>query len=271
MNRPRIVITRALHQASELAERLRELGAEPVVLPSIELVPPSSFAALDRAMGELSSFHWLLFTSANAVEVFAQRLPAGVTSLPPIAAIGQATARAVERAGWQVELLPEQAVAESFVEALLPLAQQPDGSATRFLLVRAEQARDVLPEALAAARAEVVVAPAYATVIPEASRLAVQGEFAEGGSWPDAIAFTSSSTARHFVELLSSAGVEGESLAAKGMVLASIGPITSATMRELGLPPTVEASEATVASLARVLGEYLRIGKLDDPTETVSQ
>lgn len=253
MARPRIVVTRALKQASELAERLRELGAEPVLLPSIELVPPSSFAVLDDAMRELASFDWLVFTSANAVDVFARRLPEEIRApLPPIAAIGQATARELERAGLDAALLPKQAVAESMAEALVPLA----GPGKRFLLVRAEQARDVLPEALASTGAEVVVAPAYATVMPATALEAVREEF--GSRWPQGVTFTSSSTARYFVELLAEAGIVVEQLRERGVVLASIGPITSATLRELGLPPQVEAAEANVASLARAVVETLR-------------
>lgn len=258
MTRPRIVVTRALHQASELAERLRELGADPVVLPSIELAPPSSFAALDASMQNLSSFHWLLFTSANAVEVFAGRLPHQAQALPPIAAIGQATARALQNVGLQPQLLPEQAVAESFVETLLPLARQPDGSATRFLLVRAEQARDVLPETLSAAGAEVTIAPAYSTRAASAAREAVERYFGKDQDWPHAITFTSSSTACYFVDLLTESHLPVEQLSARNVVLASIGPITSATMRDLGLPPHVEASKPSVESLARELMVFLK-------------
>lgn len=258
MERPRIVVTRALRQASELAERLSALGADPILLPSIELAPPSSFAALDAALANLQDFHWLVFTSANAVDVFARRLPAEITSLPPVAAIGQATARELERAGLHPQLLPKQAVAESLAEALVPLARQPDGSATRFLLVRAEEARDVLPAALNAAGAELTIAPAYSMVVPASALEAVRQHFAEKAHWPQGITFTSSSTARYFVELLAAAGVAPEGLLERDIVLASIGPITSATLRELGLPPQVEASEANVSSLAKALMDYLR-------------
>ena len=127
---PRILVTRSPHQASELADALRALGAEPVLIPTIETVEPTSYAPLDEALARLDGFDWLIFTSANAVEAFARRLdgralPVGLK----IAAIGAATARALEAAGFGVDLVPALAVAESLTEALLPFALQPDGDA----------------------------------------------------------------------------------------------------------------------------------------------
>ena len=168
---PRVLVTRSPRQSSELATQLSALGLEPVLVPAIELAPPSSFDALDAALAQLSSYDWLIFTSANAVEAFHRRLESAGTARRSrgavrIAAIGPATARALESVGLAAEVIPPQAVAESLTEALLPHARQADGSATRFLLVRAEDARDVLPDALRAAGAEVTIAPAYRTVVP---------------------------------------------------------------------------------------------------------
>ena len=161
---PRILITRSPHQASELADALRALGADPILIPTIELTPPTTYAPLDAALTHLDQFHWLLFTSANAVEAFHQRLSSsseivilsGAKDLllansaheserkttSKIAAIGPATARALTTLGLTPNLIPPQAVAESLAAALLPHALQPDGTPTRFLLIRAEQARE---------------------------------------------------------------------------------------------------------------------------------
>lgn len=252
-NRPhRVLVTRSPHQASELAQRLRDLELEPVLLPVIEIAEPISFAALDEALAQLESFHWIVFTSTNAVEAAHRR------GLHPqrvrIAAIGQATVRALHSAGLDADLIPPQAVAESLAAELLPHAHQPDGSPSRFLLVRAEEARDILPESLHAAGAAVTIAPAYHNVIPVASIDAIRAMFSEPGSAPDAITFTSSSSVRHLLALCDTAGVKLPASALR----VSIGPITSETMRELGYPPHAEALSASTSSLAQAVAEALK-------------
>jgi len=268
MTQPRILITRSPHQSSELVERLRASGIEPILIPTIEIVEPTTFAPLDAAIGDLNTFHWLLFTSANAVEAFHRRLvalkgtgfspsvepppergalaPEGST--PKVATIGPATTRAAEAAGLPVDLTAPQAVAESLANALLPHALQPDGTPTRFLLVRAEQARDHLPDTLRAAGAQVTIAPAYRTVIPESSIPAIRNLFSRPENYPDAITFTSSSTAHNLLALLDAAGLT----LPPNILRASIGPITSQTLRDQGLPPHIEADEPSVSSLAAV-------------------
>jgi uroporphyrinogen-III synthase len=299
MNQPRVLITRSPHQASELADRLRSAGVEPLLIPAIELAEPSSFVPLDAAITQLgaslSRFHWLVFTSANAVEAFARRwigmgegnrpsrsalttdasrpdvtesrvptasiADAASRELPPglrVAAIGPATARALQAAGWSSDLMGPSAVAESLTAALLPYARQPDGSPTRFLLVRAEVARDHLPETLRAAGAEVTIAPAYRTVIPASSIAQLQSLFGTRERWPDAVTFTSSSTASNLHTLLEESGLA----LPPEIIRVSIGPITSRTLRELNLPPHAEAREPTVAALAEAV-----ISALNGPRE----
>ncbi len=257
---PRVLITRAAHQGSALAERLRALGADPLLVPALETVAPTSFAALDAALTRLGTFHWLLFTSANAVEALAARLrhrpsPAAVepadllaslASRPRVAAIGPATARALEQLGIPVDLIPPQAVAESLTEALLPQAHQPDGTPTRFLLLRAQEAREHLPETLVAAGGEVTTAPVYRTVVPAGSVDLLHTLLADPARSPQAITFTSSSTVRNLLALCEAAGVALPETALR----VSIGPITSQTLGEHGLPPHAEAQEPTVDSLA---------------------
>ncbi len=251
-----MLVTRAPGGASALAEQLRALGMEPLLVPAIDLVAPTSFAVLDEALDELATYDWLLFTSATAVESFADRLARRLDAVPlpdrmQVAAIGPATARALEHLGMRVDLLPAQAVAESLTAELLPRALRPDGSPARFLLPRAEEARELLPEQLRAAGARVTVAPVYRTVMPATSVDLLRKLFAEPDSVPDAITFTSSSTARNLIALCAAAGVSLPETALR----VSIGPITSQTLREMGLAPHAEAGKATVASLAEeVLG-----------------
>ena len=243
----RILITRAKDQASALATNLEALGATPILVPTIEIAPPSSYCAMDAALASIRSFDWLIFTSANAVVSFVDR--ARVLKLNPqakrIAAIGSATAKAVTEAGMTVELVPPQAIAESLAEDLIPFAPN-----ARMLLVRAAAARDFLPESLTEAGATVTVAEAYRNVIPRNSMEQLRALFHTNP--PGAITFTSASTARNLMELLDAASLKMP----ERIVLASIGPITSAEMRSLGLEPTVEASTATIAALVDCLLQY---------------
>jgi uroporphyrinogen-III synthase len=254
---PRVLVTRSSRQSSELATQLSALGLEPVLVPAIELAAPTSFEALDAALVELSSYDWLIFTSANAVEAFHGRMEsvglnlAGVEGR--IAAIGPATARALESIRLVVELIPSQAVAESLIEALLPHVRRPDGSLTRFLLIRAEDARDILPEALRAAGGEVTTAPAYRTVVPAGSIDVIRALFGGAASDIAAITFTSSSTARNLLALCEAAGVALPPSALR----VSIGPITSETLRSLGCAPHAEAVTASVAALAQAVREAI--------------
>lgn len=239
----RILVTRTRTQASDLAARLEALGATPILIPTIEIAPPESYGPLDAALAQLESYDWLLFTSVNAVEVFHQRRN---QSLKPnrIAVIGPATARAVQRIGLQADLIPPKYVAESLAEALVPEAH-----GKRILFLRAAEARDVLPEALSAAGATVTIAEAYRNQIPAESIPALRQLFASPASYPDAITFTSASTARNLVALLEAASLTLPPY----VVLASIGPVTSQTLRDLGYEPSIEASAATIDSLIQSL------------------
>jgi len=246
----RILITRTRSQASELAAQLEALGAETILIPTIELAPPSSYCVLDAALASLRSFDWLLFTSANAVDCFIERArQQGITPNPKrIAAIGPATAKAVERHNLTVDLIPPIYIAESLAEALIP-----EASGKNFLLVRAEEARDILPDTLATAGATVTIAPAYRNQTPPDAIPALHRIFATPETHPHVITFTSSSTARNLLTLLETANLK----LPLEVILASIGPITSETLRDLGHAPTLEAGEPTVASLTEALATHL--------------
>jgi uroporphyrinogen-III synthase len=242
----RILITRTRHQASDLATQLEALGATPIVIPTIEIVPPTSFQALDAALTCLRTYDWLVFTSPNAVEAFHRRAQfLHLTQLPRhIAVIGPATLNAANAIGLTVDLVPPQYIAESLAQALLP-----EAPGKSFLLVRAADARDILPEALTAAGATVTIAEAYRNQLPPDSIPALKALFAAPAHYPDAITFTSASTARNLCALLEAANL---TLPPK-ITLASIGPITSQTLRDLGHEPTIEAAEPTIPALIQSL------------------
>ncbi len=244
-----ILVTRTRHQASELAAQLEALGAIPILIPTIEIVPPDSFNALDAALTCLRTYDWLVFTSANAVEVFHRRAQFHhLTQLPKkVAAIGPATLRAANAIGLTVDLIPPKYIAESLAAALVPEAQ-----GKSFLLVRAAEARDTLPETLRAAGAAITIAEAYRNQLPPDSISAIQNLFASRANYPDAITFTSASTARNLLGLLEAANLT----LPHSITLASIGPITTAALLDMGYPPTIEAAEPTIPALVQSLSNH---------------
>jgi uroporphyrinogen-III synthase len=253
----RIVITRALPQAPALAKLLEEKGATVIAIPAIEIVPPQSFQPLDKALKKIQSYDWLILTSANGVTALRKRMEkAGIDPglLRPIriCAIGPATKSEIERQlGLKVAFMPEEYVAESVVAVL---RRQVAGQ--NVLLVRAKVTRDVIPNELRKAGAEVDVAEAYETVLPVNSAAKLQ-ELLEGKR-ADAITFTSSSTARNFVALLPQGKSPKELL--QGLALASIGPVTSKTLREVGLWVDIEAETYTMEGLVASLERYFSRG-----------
>jgi uroporphyrinogen-III synthase len=246
----RVLITRPVNQASSLAADLEALGATPILIPTIQIDAPESYAPLDAALSRLAGFDWLIFTSANGAKAFAERAlyrHVDPCQVERIAAIGPATSHAISLAGLpRAMIVPEKAVAESLAESLLSEAR----AGASMLLVRASKARDVLPETLLAAGADLTIAEAYRTVVPPASIPMLQQLFRTAP--PDAITFTSASTAHNLAALLEAAGL---SIPAE-TVLASIGPITSEAMLESGFPPTVQALESRVKSLIAALVDH---------------
>ncbi|HVJ07028.1 MAG TPA: uroporphyrinogen-III synthase [Acidisarcina sp.] len=250
----RIVVTRAQQQAGRLAEALRALGAEVIELPLIEIAPPASYQPLDDALRQLDLYQWLIVTSANTVRVLAARaslIPIDLSSERGLktVAIGSATAKAMREQGINVDIVPEKYVAESVVEALKQAAP-----GARILLARASVARDVLPESLASLGAQVDIVDAYQTLIPAGSDARVRTLFGDPKSVPDAVTFTSSSTVKNFVALLEKAGLRVPP--AKSQAL-SIGPVTSATLRECGWEPAIEAAQFDIDGLVTAAKQAL--------------
>jgi uroporphyrinogen-III synthase/uroporphyrinogen III methyltransferase/synthase len=247
----RVLVTRALHQAGKLSDGLRALGAEPVEVPVLEIRPPASFEPLDAALRQLDGYDWLILTSANAAKALAERAAAlGVELGQParlkVAAVGEATAAAVRKAGLQVTYMPEAYVAESLVEGLRARA-----AAMKILVVRAAVARDVIPDALQAAGAEVEVVDAYQNLLPETASEQLRRAVAEG---LDAATFTSSSSAIHLAEATRRAGLAWP---LEAVLAISIGPITSQTLRELGWPPAAEAEPFDIPGLIAAVADLL--------------
>lgn len=183
-----------------------------------------------------------------------------------IAAIGPATKKAIVKHGLKVKMVPEEYVAESVVKGL-----RDEVKGKRIVLIRAKVARDVIPDELRAAGAEVDVVEAYETVVPERSRARLRALMKNATRRPHVVTFTSSSTAKNFAELLGDAtagsrggaSLKGDLLKEylQGVQLASIGPVTSATLRELQLPVGIEAREFTMGGLIRaiVLARYAEV------------
>lgn len=241
----RIVVTRAAGQAAELSQKLRGLGADAIELPAIEIRPPSDPAPLDAAIARLDTYDWVIFTSVNGVRYFLERLDASPRDLRAlrgrVCAIGPATARMLESLHLKVDLVPERYVAESLVEAFA----REDLEGRRILLPRAAVARDVAPESLRRRGATVDVVEAYRTQAARIDPERLSRAFHPAPSW---VAFTSSSTVKHFL------GVTGTGLL-DGVRIASIGPVTSETIRKHGLTVHAEACEYTVDGLVAAIVE----------------
>jgi uroporphyrinogen-III synthase len=248
----RVLVTRAAHQAGKLSDGLRALGIDPVEVAVIEIRPPADFAPLDRALRSLSSYDWLVLTSANTVHALADRgaslglSPAAAPRLK-VAAVGEATATAARDARLTVTLVPETYIAESLAKSL---AEHTRGK--KVLLARAAVARDVIPDALRAAGAAVDVVDAYRNVMPQAAPALLREALQKGIA---AAAFTSSSSATHLADAAREAGI---AFPFAGVAAISIGPITSQTLRDLGWEPAAEAPQSDVPGLieavARAIG-----------------
>lgn len=254
----RVLVGRAKHQAGALSAELRKRGAHVIEIPFIAIRRPKSYQPLDAALRSLATYDWLILTSANGVEAMWARMRKLGREHDPssrlrIAAIGPATKKAIEQRGAKVNVVPKEYVAESVVRSL-----QRKVKGKRVLLVRAKVARDVIPRELRKAGAHVDVVEAYETVVPQSSRSRLRAVLKSPKRRPQVITFTSSSTVRNFLDLLRSrnTGRRQEPTPAdslEGVLLASIGPITSSTLRELGLRVDIQATQFTIPGLAAAI------------------
>lgn len=275
----RVLIGRARHQAGALSKELRSLGAQVIEIPFIEIRKPKSFRPLDTALQNLSTCDWLILTSVNGVEAMwdrmgkqrltetalsregheftraekrAKKVASAAEGQVRIAAIGPATKKAIEQRGIKVDVVPKEYVAESVVRSLKKKVK-----GKRVLLVRAKIARDVIPRELRKAGADVDVVEAYETVVPQSSRRRLQAALNNPKRRPHVVTFTSSSTVKNFVELLGLKSIIKRRKATTGIRMASIGPVTSATLRELGLNVDIAAKEFTIPGLVEAIKQAI--------------
>jgi uroporphyrinogen III methyltransferase/synthase len=247
----KILVTRARKQSGDFSTLLRKLGAEIIEFPTIEIVPPLRWKGLDHAIRQLESYDWIIFTSANGVNFFWQRLrEKGRYRLPPslkVCTIGPATANQLREKRISVDYMPKEFIAESVLKGFDKMAIR----GKRILLARAKKARDVLPKGLRNMGAEVDVVEVYRSVKPKAGARRLRKILTEERI--DAVTFTSSSTVDHFVELLKK---EDLKQLLKKIAIACIGPVTAKTAKEWGMKVQIQPRQYTIPRLTQAIAHY---------------
>lgn len=250
-----IAVTRTRAQASELVRLLREAGAEVLEIPTIEIVEPATWVPVDEAIASMDGFDWVAFASPNSVDRFCDRLIERAGDIrrfgdARVAAVGPATADRIRARGLSVDLVPDDHRAEGLASALAAIVGEGDA----VLYPRAEQGRDVVPDALRTAGVDVTEVVVYRTVKPDTVPPVALDRFRENRV--TMVTFTSSSTVRHFDALMTEEGL-GEQV--RVLPAASIGPTTSATARELGYTVRAEAPEQDISlqGLVTAIREYV--------------
>ena len=244
----KIIVTRTRSQAGVLSARLRNLGASVDELPTIRIDPPEDLKSFGRLVQDSHKYAWIIFTSPNGVDAFFDlffKLYEDARSIggARIAAIGPGTAAKVKARNLAVDLLPDEYVAEGLLKKLLD-----DESVENemFLLVRPDQARDVIAKGLTEAGAIVDEAIAYQTVGETGDPTGAAARFESEGA--DVITFTSSSTVEHFLDM----GLP----IPENLLIASIGPVTSSALRSAGLEIDIEAKESNIPGLVDSIADY---------------
>lgn len=238
-----VVITRPERQADDLARLLLEQGANPISFPTIAIEPPDDWGELDKALKQLESYHWLIFTSANGVRFFFERLRQKEKDIRDlkgrkICCIGPATARQIEEKDIKVDMVPDEFIAEGILKSFSAL----DVRGKRFLLPRAAKARDILPEGLKKMGAMVDVVKTYRTV--NSGRKKEEFMTLLEARAVDVITFTSSSTVEKFVEIM------GKDFVVPPQVrVACIGPVTASTAKKAGFQVDIEQKEYNICLL----------------------
>ena len=251
----KVMVTRALSQAKECSDLLYDYGAETIECPTIEMIPPSDTTELHRAIDNIEQYDWAVFTSVNGVTYFMRHLHDRNQDLRVlhnlrICCIGPRTAQELRKHGLIPDVVPETFQAEGIIDALAPLGLK----GKRVLIPRAEVAREVLPDTLRTLGAEVTVPAVYRTVQPNRD-VAWAMEMLRNKEI-SAITFTSSSTVRNFVDLFGGRDRAHELLSRT--IIASIGPITSGTVKEFGLTPTIMAKENTIPALVGAIVDHFQ-------------
>jgi uroporphyrinogen III methyltransferase/synthase len=245
-----ILITRAAAQAGDFSRLLSNAGAEVISCPAIRIAPPRRWEPVDRAIQNLTTYHWILFTSVNGVAMFLERLESCRRSIRDlkgirIGAIGPKTGARLEELGVKVDALPEEFRAEALANVIGPVKGR------RILLARAQKAREILPQTLQRRGAKVTVVTVYRTLKPR--RLAPDLKKRLFAGEVDAVTFTSSSTVDGFMQHFT-AGEKRRLF--QHTRAAAIGPITAATLRRHGVCPAILAKPYTTEALAHAIGKY---------------
>jgi uroporphyrinogen III methyltransferase/synthase len=250
----RVVVTRSRDQASAFAEMLIDRGATTIEFPTIDVVPPESWEELDRAIQSVETYHWIVFTSANAVRFFMERLRGLGRDLRilkgvKICTVGPKTAEALETYGLRADLIPDEFKAEGVLAALGGV----EVKGRKFLIPRAKVAREVIPDKLRELGADVTVATAYENVRPSADRDRVKKLFEEKKI--SVVTFTSSSTVHNFIEIL---GQKEYKILIDGVSVACIGPVTAKTAEEYGMKIDIMPKEYTIPAFVDAMVEYFK-------------
>jgi uroporphyrinogen-III synthase len=248
----RVLVTRPAHQAEKLAAPLRALGAEVLLLPMLEVLPPSDPAPLRHSVRNLGTFRWIVFSSANAVRAVAVELLAQDSRLQDypdsrVAAVGEETAHALADLGREADFVPDIATAASLAATLAPLV-----GGQHLLLPQQPGASPSLALALETAGAKVQRVDAYRTALPVESAAGLKALYADNTKVPDVLTFASAQSARNFYELVRDAGIP----LPPNTVIASIGPATSEALKVIGAEPQVQAVRPTAESLAKAIASY---------------
>lgn len=258
----KILVTRTREQASQLVAELEEHGASCYECATIDIQPVDSYAILDAELERLEEYHWILFSSLNGITYFFKRLFAkGMDARnlrgPQIAAVGKSTAVLLANYGIKADLIPNEYTSEGLAESLLDLGVE----GRNILIPRAEKGREILPETLRGAGAQVTIAPVYQNVLPENRKDDLRRELAAG---VDVLTFTSSSTVRNFLTMLAAESDEELKELLKDVKIAAIGPITAKTVTDNGLEVDIMPEEHTIEAMATAIVDHFSTsGKSD--------
>ena len=251
----RIIVTRTRDQASELVASLEEAGAGCYECSTINIKPVSSYEILDSELERIEEYHWILFTSLNGVKYFFEQLyrkgmDARDLKGPSIGAVGKSTADLLLKYGVNADLIPPTFTGEGLAESLLD--QGVEGR--NILIPRAKVGREILPETLRGAGAQVTVAPVYQNVPPQGRKDELRAELETGKI--DMVTFTSSSTVRNFLTMVDAKDQEELLLLMKGVKIAAIGPITAKTISDSGLHVDIQPENYTIPEMVRAIIDF---------------
>jgi len=248
----KIIVTRTREQASELVAGLEEYGADCLEYSTINIQPVDSYEILDDELERINEYHWILFTSLNGVKYFFERLygkglDARHLKGPEIAVVGKSTADLLLKYGVHADLIPSVFTGEGLAESLLD--QGVEGR--NILIPRALQGREILPETLRGAGAQVTVAPVYQNCPAQGDKEFLRAELEKGGV--EMVTFTSSSTVRNFLALLDEENQDELKKLLAGVKIAAIGPITAKTVTDSGLRVDIQPEQHTIPAMIEAI------------------